>query len=172
MPSAAARTAAVIALGGNLDDPPAQLASALDAIAALPRTRLVRASSFYRNPPVGYRDQPDFVNAVALVETGLAPAELLARLLEIERAHGRARDFPNAPRRLDLDLALYGDCVISEPGLVVPHPRMTERAFVLVPLAEIAPELEVPGRGRVRDLAAALDASALARLPSAVAARS
>ena len=157
---------AFIALGSNLDDPPAQIRRALSALAALPRTRLARASSLYRNPPVGYLDQPDFVNAVAMVETGLAPRELLEHLLAIERAHGRTRDFANAPRRLDLDLALYGDRVIAEPDLVVPHPRLCERAFVLVPLAEIAPETVVPGRGRVADLLRALDAGALAKLTS------
>jgi len=155
---------AFIALGSNLDDPPAQIASALDALAAMPQTRLGRVSSLYRNPPVGYLDQPDFVNAVAMVETELAPRELLERLLAIESARGRVRDFPNAPRRLDLDIALYGDRVIREPGLIVPHPRLCERAFVLVPLAEIAPDAVVPGRGRVADLVASVDAGALVKL--------
>ena len=89
---------------------------------------------------------------------------LLERLLAIERAHGRTRDFPNAPRRLDLDIALYGNCVIQEPDLIVPHPRLCERAFVLVPLAEIAPDAIVPGRGRVADLLRDVDASALVKL--------
>ena len=155
---------AFIALGSNLDDPARQIHSALSAVAALPGTRLARQSSFYRNPPEGGVDQPEFVNAVAQIETGAGPRELLDRLLEIERAHGRARDYPNAPRTLDLDILLYGDRVVSEPGLVIPHPRMLERAFVLVPLAEIAPDAVVPGRGRVADLAGKLDTSGLVKL--------
>ena len=156
---------AFIALGSNLDDPPAQIESGLRALAALPRTRLGRVSSLYRNPPVGYLDQPDFVNAVAMMETRLEPHELLGELQAIENAHGRTREFPNAPRRLDLDIALYGERVIREPGLIVPHPRLCERAFVLVPLAEIAPDAVVPGHGPVADLAARIDANALVRLP-------
>ncbi len=158
---------AFIALGSNLGDPAQQIRSALRALAALPETRLVRQSSFYRNPPEGGLAQPEFVNAAAQIETRADPRELLDRLLEIERAHGRARDFPNAPRTLDLDVVLYGDRVVREPGLTIPHPRMLERAFVLVPLAEIAPDAAVPGRGRVADLAARLDASALVKLTEA-----
>jgi 2-amino-4-hydroxy-6-hydroxymethyldihydropteridine diphosphokinase len=156
---------AFIALGSNLDDPPAQIHSALRALAAMPETRVLRTSSFYRNPPVGYLAQPDFVNAAAMVETRLAPGELLERLLVIERTQGRVRDFPNAPRPLDLDIALYGECVIREPGLTIPHPRLLERAFVLVPLAEIAPDAIVPGRGRVADLLRGVDATTLVKLP-------
>jgi 2-amino-4-hydroxy-6-hydroxymethyldihydropteridine diphosphokinase len=155
---------AFIAIGSNLDDPPSQIQRALDALAALPETRLLRASALYRNPPVGYLDQPDFVNAVAMVATRLAPRGLLERLLAIERARGRVRDFTNAPRPLDLDLALYGERVVREPGLVVPHPRLCERAFVLIPLAEIAPDAVVPGHGRVADLAGSVDASMLVRI--------
>jgi 2-amino-4-hydroxy-6-hydroxymethyldihydropteridine diphosphokinase len=156
---------AFIALGSNLGDPAQQVRAALRALAALPGTRLVRQSSFYRNPPEGGLDQPEFVNAVAQIETRAGPRELLDRLLGIERAHGRARDYPNAPRTLDLDVVLYGDRVVREPGLTIPHPRMLERAFVLVPLAEIAPDAAVPGQGRVADLAAKLDASGLVKLP-------
>jgi 2-amino-4-hydroxy-6-hydroxymethyldihydropteridine diphosphokinase len=155
---------AFIALGSNLDDPPAQLHSALRALAAMPETRLVRASSLYRNPPAGYLEQPDFVNAAAMGETRLAPRELLEQLLVIERAHGRVRDFPNAPRPLDLDIALYGERVIQEPGLTIPHPRLLERAFVLVPLAEIAPDVIVPGHGRVAGLLRGVDATTLVKL--------
>ena len=155
---------AFIALGSNLGDPAGQIRSALRALDKLPDTRLVRRSSFYRNPPEGGLDQPEFVNAVARIETRLGPRALLDRLLEIERAHGRARDYPNAPRTLDLDIVLYGDGVVREPGLAIPHPRMLERVFVLAPLAEIAPDAVVPGRGRVADLAAKLDASGLVKL--------
>jgi 2-amino-4-hydroxy-6-hydroxymethyldihydropteridine diphosphokinase len=155
---------AFVALGSNLDDPARQLRSALRDLAKLPRTRFVRQSSFYRNPPEGGLDQPAFVNAVAEIETSAAPRDLLDGLLDIERAHGRSREYPNAPRTLDLDIALYGDRVVNEPGLTIPHPRMHRRAFVLVPLAEIAPGAVVPGHGRVADLAARIDASALVRL--------
>jgi 2-amino-4-hydroxy-6-hydroxymethyldihydropteridine diphosphokinase len=155
---------AFVALGSNLDDPPAQLRSALHALARLPGTRLVRESSLYRNPPEGGLDQPEFMNAVAQIETGLGPRALLDRLLDIERAHGRVRDYPNAPRTLDLDIVLYGDSEVREEGLTVPHPRMLERAFVLVPLAEIAPDAMVPGKGRIADLLRKLDASGMIRL--------
>ena len=156
---------AFVALGSNLDDPPAQIRSALRALAALPATRLVRRSSFYRNPPEGGLDQPDFVNAVAEIETRLGPGELLARLLEVERDHGRARGAPNAPRTLDLDIVLYGNQTVREADLAIPHPRMPGRAFVLVPLAEIAPDAVVPGSGRVADLVRNVDASGMIKLP-------
>ena len=156
---------AFIGLGSNLDDPPAQIHRALQRLAALTGTRLVRSSSLYRNPPWGYRDQPEFINAVTQIETRLEPQALLGQLLAIERAHGRARDLPNGPRTLDLDLLLYGERTVREPGLTIPHPRMLERAFVLVPLAEIAPDAVVPGSGRVSDLAAKLDASGMIKLP-------
>lgn len=155
---------AFVALGSNLGDPARQLRSALAALSGLPGTRLVRASSFYRNPPEGGADQPEYLNAVAQLETNLAPRALLDALLDIERAHGRVRSHPNAPRTLDLDIVLYGDRRVAEPGLDIPHPRMTARAFVLVPLAEIAPEAAVPDRGRVADLARTVDATGMIRL--------
>jgi 2-amino-4-hydroxy-6-hydroxymethyldihydropteridine diphosphokinase len=161
------RVTAFIALGSNLGNPAGQIRSALHSLGKLPDTRLVRESSFYRNPPEGGLDQPAFVNAVVEIETRFAPRALLDRLLEIERAHGRVRDYPNAPRTLDLDIVLYGNSEIQEPGLTVPHPRMTERAFVLTPLAEIAPDAVVPGKGRVADLAAKLDSSGLVKLAAA-----
>jgi len=151
-------------LGANVGDPATQVRAGLRALAALPQTKLVGQSSLYRNPPEGGMDQPEYVNAVARVETALGPRELLERLLEIERVHGRVREHPNAPRTLDLDIALYGDQVVDEPGLTIPHPRMAGRSFVMLPLAEIAPEAVVPGKGRVADLAARLDASALVKL--------
>ena len=156
---------AFVALGSNLGDPAAQIRRAMQALAAMPETRLVRRSSLYRNPPAGYLDQPEFVNAVARIETRLAPRDLLERLLAIEHAHGRVREFPNGPRTLDLDILLYGERIVREPGLTIPHPRMLERAFVLVPLAEIAPEAMVPGDGRIADLIKNVDASALVKLP-------
>ena len=144
--------AAYIALGSNLEQPQRQLQAGFDALARLPDTQLIAQSSLYRSAPVGYVNQPDFVNAVAAIRTTLSPRALLDALLAIEREHGRVREFPNAPRTLDLDIALYAECVIDEPGLSVPHPRMHQRAFVLVPLAEIAPDVLVPGHGRVCDL--------------------
>ena len=157
---------AYIALGSNLGDPSAQIRSALSTLAAMLETRLVRHSSLYLNPPVGYLDQPDFVNAAAEIRTRLAPRDLLDQLLALERNQGRARDFPNAPRTIDLDILLYGGHLVNEPGLVIPHPRMLERAFVLVPLAEIAPDAVVPGVGRVSGLAKRVDSSGLVKLPS------
>lgn len=143
---------AFVALGSNLDAPREQVARGMLEIGALPETRLVKRSSLYRTAPVGFLEQPDFINAVVMVETALAPHALLDGLLAIERRHGRVREFTNAPRTLDLDVLLYGDLVLHEHGLTLPHPRMHERAFVLQPLAEIAPDTVIPGRGRVADL--------------------
>lgn len=145
-------TRAVVALGSNLEDPAAQVNRGFDEVAALPHTTLVARSRLFRTAPVGYVDQPDFVNACAVVETGLAPRALLDSLLAIEKRHGRVRDIPNGPRTLDLDLILYGDGVIDEPGLRVPHPRAHERLFVLNPLFDAWPDAVIPGRGPVRDL--------------------
>jgi 2-amino-4-hydroxy-6-hydroxymethyldihydropteridine diphosphokinase len=150
-------TRAVIALGSNLEDPGAQVLRGFEEIAALARTRLLARSALHRTAPVGYADQPDFVNACALVETALAPRALLDALLAIEQRHGRVRDRPNGPRTLDLDIVLYGDQVIDEPGLRIPHPRMHERAFVLRPLLEAWPEAVIPGRGPATAVAAALE---------------
>jgi 2-amino-4-hydroxy-6-hydroxymethyldihydropteridine diphosphokinase len=138
---------AFIGLGANLGDPRAQLHGAIQALGGFPQTRLVNASSLYRSAPVGYAQQPDFINAVAEVETALSPRDLLDALLRLEAESGRTRSFPNAPRTLDLDLLLYGSEVIVEERLSVPHPRMHERAFVLMPLVEIAPDVDIPGRG-------------------------
>lgn len=157
-----------MALGSNLGDPSNQIRRALRGLADLRASRVVRQSSLYRNPPAGGLDQPEFVNAVAQIETGLAARDLLELLLEIERVHGRVRDYPNSPRTLDLDIVLYGEQVVREPGLAIPHPRMLERPFVLVPLAEIAPDAKVPGRGRVRDLVKAVDATGMIKLAEAV----
>jgi 2-amino-4-hydroxy-6-hydroxymethyldihydropteridine diphosphokinase len=140
-------TAAYVGIGSNLDDPHAQVTRAFDALAQLPRTRLSARSSLYRSAPLGYAAQPDFVNAVAALDTELGAEELLRELQAIEAQHARQRSFANAPRTLDLDLLLYGDAKIDSPALIVPHPRMHERAFVLHPLLEIAPAAEIPGRG-------------------------
>lgn len=148
------RADAYIGLGANLGNARDTLLGALEECAQLPLTRVVRRSSLYRSAPVGYTDQPDFVNAVAQLESGLSARELLEAVLAIETRHGRARRFANSPRTLDIDLLLRGESRISEPGLELPHPRMHERRFVLEPLAEIAPGLLIPGRGSVRDLLA------------------
>lgn len=139
---------AVIALGANLDDPEAQVRRAFAEVGALPGTRLLARSALYRTAPVGFVDQPAFVNACALVETALGAHELLARLLAIERRHGRVRGVPNGPRTLDLDIVLYGGESLHEPGLTIPHPRAHERAFVLAPLLDVWPDAMIPGRGR------------------------
>lgn len=148
-----------IGLGSNLDDPPAQLVEGLAAIDRLPRSHRVRTSAFYRTPPVGPPDQPDFCNAVAAVDTGLQPMALLDALQAIEAAAGRRRGRRWGPRILDLDLLLYGERVIDELRLQVPHPRLHQRGFVLVPLAAVAPETVVPGRGTAAELAATADAT-------------
>jgi 2-amino-4-hydroxy-6-hydroxymethyldihydropteridine diphosphokinase len=155
---------AFVGLGANLGDPAGQLAAALAAIGRVPHTRIVRASSFYRTAPIGYEAQPDFVNAVAEVETALGPPDLLQALQAIESDAGRARSFGNAPRTLDLDLLLYEGSTIDAPALQVPHPRMHERAFVLAPLVEIAPDIEIPGRGAASALLARLTDQRVARL--------
>lgn len=141
---------AIIALGANLDDPVAQVQRGIEALAGLPHTTLTARSSLYRTAPVGVAGQPDFINAVATVDTCLAPDELLQALLALEARHGRLRHTPLAPRPLDLDLLLYGQQVIATPNLIVPHPRMHLRAFVLAPLLEIAPDCRIPGRGSAR----------------------
>lgn len=150
---------ACVALGSNLDDPRAQVERGFAALAKLPQTTLRARSRLYRTPPWGVVDQSDFINAAARLETALPPRDLLDALLAMEGRAGRVRGIRNGPRILDLDLLLYGDRIIDEAGLAVPHPRLHERAFVLLPLSDVASELEVPGRGRVRDLLAGVDAA-------------
>jgi 2-amino-4-hydroxy-6-hydroxymethyldihydropteridine diphosphokinase len=145
-------TEAFVGLGANLENPLVQIRQAISELGALGKTRLLGVSSLYRSTPVGYADQPDFINAVARLQTELSPRELLAALHAIENRHGRRRSVRNAPRTLDLDLLLYGLTVVCEEGLILPHPRMHERAFVLEPLAEIAPDASVPGYGPVAQL--------------------
>lgn len=154
MSSAGDSVSAFVGLGSNLGDGIATLRGALQALDALPGTRLERASRLYRTAAWGVTDQPDFINAVAMLRTSRPPRQLLSDLLDVERRAGRNRRADGSdrwgPRTLDLDLLLYGDAVIDEPGLHVPHPRLHERAFVLVPLAEIAPDLSIPRIGLVR----------------------
>ena len=164
------KVTATIGLGANLNDPAAQVEYALAELDRLPATRLIARSSLYASAPVGYVDQPDFINAVAQVETELAPRALLLALLDIEPRHGRERSFRNAPRTLDLDLLLYGSAHFHEEGLTLPHPRMTERGFVLLPLLEIAPDTVIPGRGRAADWLDACAEQSVAVLPPPAAA--
>ncbi len=145
---------AYVARGSNLDEPERRVRVAIHALGRLPDTVLLAHSGLYRTAPVGYADQPDFINAVALLRTGLSPRALLSELMALEREAGRERGVPNGPRTLDLDLLLHGDTACADPHLTLPHPRMHERGFVLMPLAEIAPDLRVPGHGTVRQLAA------------------
>ena len=142
---------AYVGLGANLGDAAATIGSATLAFGAVESTRVVRSSGLYRSAPID-GDGPDYLNSVVELRTALAPADLLVALQRIEAAHGRSRTYRNAPRTLDLDLLLYADRRIETEPLTVPHPRMHQRAFVLRPLAEIAPGLVVPGRGAVADL--------------------
>ena len=140
---------AYVALGANLGDPAATVRAAFGALANLPDSRVVHSSSLYRTAPVGITAQPEFINAVAELETGLAPEALLDALLDVEQRFGRRRAEKNGPRTLDLDLLLFDDQFIDLPRLILPHPRVHLRAFVLCPLAEIAPMLVIPGRGSI-----------------------
>ena len=182
-----------VALGSNLGDPAAQVRAGAQALGKLPGTRLVRCSSLYRTAPVGITDQPDFINAVCAADTSMPAGAFMQALLDIERAHGRQRDIPTAmdggsagreavppgtnagaafrpggPRTLDLDLLLYGELACHEPGLTLPHPRLHERAFVLYPLSEIAPGLNIPGRGQVETLRAGCAGQAIERLTAVI----
>ena len=156
-----------VGLGANLGDAARSVRDAIDALASLPDTRLLRASRLYRTPAWGVTAQPDFVNAVAALDTGLSPRALLDAMLDIERACGRVRIDGErwGPRTLDLDLLLHGDTVIDEPGLRVPHPHLHERAFALLPLLDAWPEAIIPGIGSARVCAAAMAADGIEPLP-------
>ncbi len=144
---------AFVGLGSNLADPCAQVEQAMRELATLPQVRVVQRSSLYRSAPVGYLEQPDFINAVVQLQTTLPPRDLLDALLALEHRCGRTRDFVNAPRTLDLDVLLYDDLQHHEHGLTIPHPQMHRRAFVLQPLLEIAPDCVIPGIGSVPEAA-------------------
>lgn len=145
---------AYIGLGANLDHPAAQLQRALIELTGLPDTQLTSHSHVYRSKPLGLQDQPDFLNAVAALQTRLEPLELMRHLHAIEERHGRRRspDSHWGPRTLDLDLLLYADLSLQTPELTLPHPELHKRSFVLYPLAELAPDLVIPGQGTVRTL--------------------
>ena len=151
-------TTAYVGLGANLGDRRAALQRAIELLRDDDAIDVVRVSAFRETGPVGYADQPPFLNAAAELQTDLPPRRLLDRLLAVERELGRTRDGPRfGPRTIDLDLLLYGALRLDEPGLELPHPRLHERRFALEPLAELDPDLAVPGRGRVSDLLAELD---------------
>jgi len=162
-------TVACVGLGANLGDAAATVRAAQQALAELPGTRLVAASRLYRTRAWGKTAQPDFINAAALIETALPARALLDCLLAIERRFGRTRAADGSDRwgarTLDLDLLLYGDEVIDEPGLRVPHPHLHERAFALVPLLEVAPRAVIPGHGLARELPAVMATGDIEALP-------
>lgn len=159
------RVCAFVALGSNLESPAQQVRLAISALDQLPSTRVVQASSLYQTPPWGVLDQPDFVNAVAELETALTPHDLLSELQRLEEAAGRVRARRFGPRVLDLDLLWHGQGAIETPLLTLPHPRMHERAFVMLPLAEIAPGLGLATGTTAAQQAARLDAAGILRLP-------
>jgi len=168
------KTEATLGFGGNLGDPVAAFARALRSIAGHPAIARKSLSSVYRTPPWGKLDQPEFLNMAALIETDLSPADLLAFCLELERESGRERRERWGPRTLDIDILTYGSAIIDQPGLQIPHPRIAERAFVLAPLAEIAPMLAIHGqsaaylRDKLADPTVRPDAEATQRLKSAL----
>lgn len=153
-----------IGLGGNLSDPVEQLKIALQSISKLPNTVLEKSSSFYTSKPLGPQDQPDFVNAVCKITTELSPQQLLAALQKIEQEQGRVKKRHWGERLIDLDILLYGEQVIQIENLTVPHVQMTLRDFVLVPLAEIAPGLVIPNKGKVEAMLKQLEESYLIAL--------
>ena len=149
---------AYVGLGSNLGDREATLRQAVAALREVPGVRIVAVSAFRETDPVGFLDQPRFLNGAAAIETELSPQELLAALLEVERGLGRIRGGERyGPRTVDLDLLVYGGVSLAEPGLEIPHPRLHERRFALEPLAELAPGLEIPGKGPVEAILAELN---------------
>jgi 2-amino-4-hydroxy-6-hydroxymethyldihydropteridine diphosphokinase len=162
----AAYRAAYIALGSNLEEPRAQVLRAAAQLAALPASRGLRLSSLYRSGPLAGMEQPDYINAVARIETRLTPEALLSELKGIETRMGRPPEHPHwGPRIIDLDLLGLGEETRASPGLTLPHPGIVQRNFVLYPLAEIAPDLALPGLAPVRELAARIGSAGLTRLP-------
>lgn len=155
---------AVIALGSNLQNPASQVRAALQAVGGHPAIRINKISSLYVTAPVGYDDQPDFINAVCAVETSLGAEELLAELNRIEAAFGRERSFRNAPRTLDLDIIDYTQTISNAPELQLPHPRAHERGFVMLPLAEIAPDYPIAHFGTAQQLAAKLGSAGIEKI--------
>jgi len=155
---------AFVGIGSNLAEPAKQVQTAFDELERLPQTRVLRRSSLYRSGPLGYAEQPDFINAVAQLETRIAAEQLLSELQEIENRHGRERSFANAPRTLDLDLLLFENLRTRTARLTLPHPRMHERAFVLEPLIEISPDISIPGKGNARQLLKSVSGQPIERI--------
>ncbi|MBT8442082.1 MAG: 2-amino-4-hydroxy-6-hydroxymethyldihydropteridine diphosphokinase [Gammaproteobacteria bacterium] len=155
-----------IGIGSNLNDPASQVEQAIGHLSSLRDSRLINVSDLYRNPPLGPEGQPDYVNAVALLLTRLEAHSLLKALQDIERLQGRDRDSGVrwGPRCIDLDILTYGQREISEDGLTIPHPGISQRNFVLFPLLDVAPELHVPGMGKVRELVRGVDGSTLSKV--------
>lgn len=153
-----------VGLGGNVGESASRILRAMGNLDDLPETRVLARSSLYQTAPIGNPAQSDFINAVVRLSTSLSPAGLLTQLLAIERRHGRVRAEKNGPRTLDLDLLLYGDRIASDPQVTLPHPRMHERAFVLLPLNEIAPGCVIPGRGPVARLLAQVTEQGVKRI--------
>ena len=168
-PFTAMTATALIAFGSNLENPVEQVRRAIAAVAALPVIRSLQASSLYLSAPVGYADQPDFVNAVALVEADCGARKLLHLLQDIETRFGRVRSFRNAPRTLDLDLIDFAGSTSDDAELTLPHPRAHQRSFVMLPLAEIAPDYPIGSHGRARDLVQALGSTGIEKLGAAAA---
>ncbi len=149
-----ATTTAYIGLGSNMGNPVQQIYAAMEALERLPHARLMARSRLYHSPPVGYREQPDFINAVVRLQTSLTAENLLDHLLQLEQGQGRVRQFANGPRTLDLDMLLYGNLVQQTSRLTLPHPRLAQRSFVLLPWLEVAPDsLPLPGVGTLGALA-------------------
>ena len=157
------RSTVFLGLGSNLDHPDWQVQTAMHEIDEIPDTGLVKVSSLYQTAPVGITDQPPFINAVVQVETTLSPHDLLGHLLAIETRHGRVRNEKNGPRTLDLDILIFNEWRIDDGTLTTPHPRMHERAFVLVPLVEIAPDVYIPGKGYAREFLAQMETAGVHR---------
>jgi 2-amino-4-hydroxy-6-hydroxymethyldihydropteridine diphosphokinase len=155
---------AYIGLGSNIGNPESHIRAALDQLKQHPDIQLDKVSSLYQTSPVGYLNQADFINAVAKINTSLSPQALLEVLLNIELNQGRERPFKDAPRTLDLDLLLFDQIEIDTPSLTLPHPRMFSRGFVLVPLAEIAPQIDIPKQGKLSDLIAQISTADIVKL--------
>jgi 2-amino-4-hydroxy-6-hydroxymethyldihydropteridine diphosphokinase len=157
-------TVAYVGLGANIGEPRAQLLAAWRALGRIPQTQAIALSGIYRSAPIGYVDQPDFLNCVAKLDTALEPHDLLSHLQQVERDLGRVRSFRDAPRTIDLDLLLHGSETMDTPGLTLPHPRMHERAFVLAPLVELDAGAMIPGRGPAAELLRACAGQAVERI--------
>lgn len=159
-----------IGMGSNLDQPLTQLNKAVEAMNSIAQTTVTGCSPVYRSAPVGYTDQPDFVNAVCELQTSLSATDMLKQLQKIEQHQGRVRESGQryGPRTLDLDLLLYGQQQINEPGLIVPHPRLHQRAFVLYPLSDLEPDLQIPGHGSLAELKAGCSDQVLNRIDQAL----